>query len=231
MLDGEYSIPIKRKNHKYIGIGNVTAKIRSKEPVDFAKLEIEFENISFDSEYESLGVTKNGSSRYPDTINQGIECLRRPEALVELFNKIDNIVGGFYYKGANRWYMSDEIDGIAKECFPSCTCVLYSSNKPRVGFDSNAMYFYDYDESIRYEDIEKISYGYEIRLTYNDDYHTAEVVSFGRGVSHQYEMAIFFDIIANVNFIAGGRPGELRSIRLQSCNNRSILDIIRPRLL
>lgn len=231
LLDGEYSIPIKRKNHKYIGIGNVTAKIRSKEPVDFAKLEIEFENISFDSEYESLCATQMGSSHCPDTINQGIECLRRPEVLVELFNKIDNIVGGFYYKGANRWYMSDEIDGIAKECFPSCTCVLYSSNKPRVGFDSNAMYFYDYDESIRYEDIEKISYGYEIRLTYTDDYHTAEVVSFGRGVSHQYEMAIFFDIIANVNCIAGGRTGDLYSIRLQSCNNRSVWDIIRPRLL
>ena len=54
LLDGEYSIPIKRKNHKYIGIGNVTAKIRSKEPVDFKGLGIEFENICFNDEYLTL---------------------------------------------------------------------------------------------------------------------------------------------------------------------------------
>ncbi|WP_300089348.1 hypothetical protein [Anaerovibrio sp.] len=230
LLDGEYSIPIKRKNHKYIGIGNVTAKIRSKEPVDFDKLEIEFENISFDSEYESICATKIGSSRYPDTMNHGRECLLRPEALVEWFDKIANIVGGFYDEGANRWYMSDKIDDIAEKSFPSCTCVLYSSNKPRVGFGFHAMYFYDYDKVIRYENIEKISYGYKIILSYKDksfsyDY-SKEVISFAHGVSHSYEMAIFFDIIADANFLAGNRLNELCSIRLQSCNGKTVRDII-----
>ena len=233
LLDGEYSIPIKRKNHKYIGIGNVIAKIRSKEPVDFAKLEIEFENISFDSEYESLGVTKNGSSRYPDTINQGIECLRRPEVLTELFEKIEAITGIFVGKCGIPWYMRDDIDGIETECFPSCTCALYRGSfpQPKVGFDSHAMYFYEYDKSIRYEDIENISFGYEISLTgkvksrYSDSYFT-EVISFGLGMSHQYEMALFLDIISGNNTLHGGRKEDLLNIRLKSCNDKTVRDII-----
>lgn len=230
LLDGEYSIPIKRKNHKYIGIGNVTAKIRSKEPVDFAKLEIEFENISFDSEYESLCAIKIGSSRYSDTINRGIEYLRRPEVLKELFDKIDDIVGCFFDKAGNRWYVSDDVDGIATESFPSCTCALYSSTQPKVGFDSHAMYFYEWKLSIRYEDIENISYGYEIRLKYKVKCYgfydfRLESVSFGRGLSHSYEMAIFLNIIIHGWLIAGGE--EWPNIRLENCNNRTVRDIIR----
>lgn len=224
LLDGEYSIPIKRKNHKYIGIGNVTAKIRSQELVDFDELEIEFENISFDSEYESLGVTKNGSSRYPDTINQGIECLRRSEVLTELFDKI---VGRFG-KSGNRWYMSDEIDGIAKECFPSCTCVLYSEKLPKVGFNSQVMYFYEYNKSIRYEDIKKISYGNEVKIYFiaitEYGLRTKRVcLSLG---SMSYQMALFFDIISGNNLLKDRRKNELLDIHLQSCNNRTVRDII-----
>ena len=226
LLDGEYSIPIKRKNHKYIGIGNVIAKIRSKEPVDFAKLEIEFENISFDSEYESLCAIKIGSSRYTDTINHGIECLRRPEVLTELFDKIDEIVGIFFDKSGNRWYMSDEIDGIAKECFPSCTCVLYSEKLPQVGFNSQVMYFYEYNKSIRYEDIKKISYGNEVKIYFiaiTEYGLRTKSVSLG---SMSYQMALFFDIISGNNLLKGRRKNELLDIHLQSCNNRTVRDII-----
>ena len=231
LLDGEYSIPIKRKNHKYIGIGNVIAKIRSKEPVDFAKLEIEFENISFDSEYESLCATQMGSSHCSDTIHQGIECLRRPEVLTELFDKIDEIVGIFFDKSGNRWYMSDDIDDIATECFPSCKCALCSSNQPKVGFDSQAMYFYEYNKSIWYDEIKTLSYGYEVRL--NDNVEStfsgslcASGVSFGRGLLHQYEMALFLDIIIGKNLLHGGRKEDLLNIRLKSCNNKTVRDII-----
>lgn len=233
LLDGEYSIPIKRKNHKYIGIGNVTAKIRSKEPVDFDKLEIEFENISFDSEYESLCATQMGSSHCPDTINQGIECLRRPEVLTELFDKIDDIVGvgRFFDKSGNRWYMSDDIDDIATECFPSCKCALCSSNQPKIGFDSHAMYFFEYNKSICYEEIKTLSYGYEVKL--NDKVESASSgslcasgVSFGKGLLHQYEMALFLDIISGNNILHGGRKEDLLNIRLKSCNDKTVRDII-----
>ena len=126
--------------------------------------------------------------------------------------------------------MSDKIDDIAEKSFPSCTCVLYSSNKPRVGFGSHAMYFYDYDKVIRYENIEKISYGYKIILSCKyksvvNDY-SKEVISFARGVSHSYEMAIFLAIIADVSFFGGTRLNELCSIRLQSCNGKTVRDII-----
>lgn len=231
LLDGEYSIPIKRKNHKYIGIGNVTAKIRSKEPVDFAKLEIEFENISFDSEYESLCATQMGSSNCPDTIHQGIECLRCPEVLTELFDKIDEIVGRFFDKSGNRWYMSDDIDDIATECFPSCKCALCSSNQPKIGFDSHAMYFFEYNKYICYEEIKTLSYGYEVKL--NDKVESASSgflcasgVSFGKGLLHQYEMALFLDIISGNNILHGGRKEDLLNIRLKSCNDKTVRDII-----
>lgn len=227
LLDGEYSIPIKRKNHKYIGIGNVTAKIRSQELVDFDELEIEFENISFDSEYESLCATQMGSSNCPDTIHQGIECLRRPEVLTELFDKIDEIDRFYYYyKGANRLYMSDEIDGIAKECFPSCTCVLYSEKLPKVGFNSQVMYFYEYNKSIRYEDIKKISYGNEVKIYFiaiTEYGLRTKSVSLG---SMSYQMALFFDIISGNNLLKGRKKNELLDIHLQSCNNKTVRDII-----
>ena len=93
------------------------------------------------------------------------------------------------------------------------------------------MYFYEYDKSIRYEDIENISFGYEISLTgkvksrYSDSYFT-EVISFGLGMSHQYEMALFLDIISGNNILHGGRKEDLLNIRLKSCNDKTVRDII-----
>lgn len=218
LLDGEYSIPIKRKNHKYIGIGNVIAKIRSKEPVYFDELGIEFENINFDSEYESLCATQMGSSHCPDTINHGIECLRRPEVLKELFDMI--------YDMSGKLHMRDCTDGIAKECFPSCACVLYSEKLPQVGFNSQVMYFYEYNKSIRYEDIKKISYGNEVKIYFiaiTEYGLRTKSVSLG---SMSYQMALFFDIISGNNLLKGRRKNELLDIHLQSCNNRTVRDII-----
>ena len=122
--------------------------------------------------------------------------------------------------------MSDEIDGIAKECFPSCTCVLYSEKLPQVGFNSQVMYFYEYNKSIRYEDIKKISYGNEVKIYFiaiTEYGLRTKSVSLG---SMSYQMALFFDIISGNNLLKGRRKNELLDIHLQSCNNRTVRDII-----
>ena len=268
LLDGEYSIPIKRKNHKYIGIGNVTAKIRSKEPVDFAKLEIEFENISFDSEYESICNSKSSNkaeykekeaaptvqkqtfsrvevscededvcddeqeeSIYVDTQKQKMECLRKPAVVMELFEKVYDLAGGFFDANREKIYMSDDIPGNVKRWLPTCTCVLSTSTERKlgygsmIGFGANSMYFHEYNKKVQYEDVKKISYGYKIIVTYKIPGGTG-IVSFGKGMSHQYEMALFLDIISGNNLLHGGRKEDLLNIRLKSCNDKTVRDII-----
>lgn len=49
-----FVIPLRMKNKNYIGVGEAVAVIRSKEPVDFNKLNIKFKNISFDDDYKKI---------------------------------------------------------------------------------------------------------------------------------------------------------------------------------
>lgn len=54
LCQNKFTIPLREKNKKYIGIGKVEVTIRSKTKVDFDELNIRFENVSFNTEYEKL---------------------------------------------------------------------------------------------------------------------------------------------------------------------------------
>ena len=49
-----FVIPLRMKNKVYIGVGEAVAVIRSKEPVDFAKINITFKNVAFDDDYQKF---------------------------------------------------------------------------------------------------------------------------------------------------------------------------------
>lgn len=71
LCNNKFSIPLKEKNKKYIGVGRVEAKISSKEKVDFAELGIQFENVKFDTEYDKIHS-------------------QTPEYFLEMANEVDN---------------------------------------------------------------------------------------------------------------------------------------------
>lgn len=54
LCQNKFTIPLREKNKKYIGIGKVEVTIRSKTKVDFDELNIQFENVQFNAEYEKL---------------------------------------------------------------------------------------------------------------------------------------------------------------------------------
>ena len=54
LYQNKFTIPLREKNKKYIGIGKVEVVIRSKKKVDFDELNIHFENVQFNAEYEKL---------------------------------------------------------------------------------------------------------------------------------------------------------------------------------
>ena len=54
LCDNRFSIPLRVKNKKYIGIAKAVAVIRSDKPVDFKTLGIEFKNVAFNPEYAKL---------------------------------------------------------------------------------------------------------------------------------------------------------------------------------
>ena len=54
LCENRFVIPLRMKNKVYIGVGNAIAVIRSKEPVDFAKINITFKNVAFDDDYQKL---------------------------------------------------------------------------------------------------------------------------------------------------------------------------------
>lgn len=56
LCNGKFTIPITKKNKKYIGIGKVEAVIRSKKAVDFEKLGISFINVIFDDKSTALAL-------------------------------------------------------------------------------------------------------------------------------------------------------------------------------
>ena len=47
-------IPLRMKNKNYIGVGKAIAVIRSNEPVDFDKLNITFDKVRFDDDYQKI---------------------------------------------------------------------------------------------------------------------------------------------------------------------------------
>ena len=61
LCQNKFTIPLRAQNKKYIGIGKAEAVIRSKTVVDFAKLNIEFVNVSFNADYEKLLKEEKGS--------------------------------------------------------------------------------------------------------------------------------------------------------------------------
>lgn len=52
LFNNTFNIPFNVKNVKYIGVGDVTCVIESKEYVDFEALGISFENVKFDEKYD-----------------------------------------------------------------------------------------------------------------------------------------------------------------------------------
>lgn len=54
LCQNKFTIPLREKNKKYVGIGKVEVVIRSKTRVDFQELNIQFENVHFNAEYEKL---------------------------------------------------------------------------------------------------------------------------------------------------------------------------------
>ena len=61
LCQNKFTIPLREENKKYIGIGKVEAVIKSKTIVDFAKLNIEFVNVSFDADYAKLVNSKKST--------------------------------------------------------------------------------------------------------------------------------------------------------------------------
>ena len=61
LCNGKFTIPIKQKNKKYIGIGKVECVIQSKKAVDFDERGILFVNVKFNEAYEEhvLSVSSN----------------------------------------------------------------------------------------------------------------------------------------------------------------------------
>ncbi|MBR6713293.1 MAG: hypothetical protein IKI76_09925 [Selenomonadaceae bacterium] len=54
LCENRFVIPLRMKNKVYIGVGKAIAVIRSKEPVDFDKINITFKNIAFDDDYQKI---------------------------------------------------------------------------------------------------------------------------------------------------------------------------------
>lgn len=54
LCQNKFTIPLREKNKKYIGVGKVEVVIRSKTKVNFDELNIQFENVQFSAEYEKL---------------------------------------------------------------------------------------------------------------------------------------------------------------------------------
>lgn len=59
LCDNRFSIPLRVKNKRYIGIAKAVAVIRSDKLVDFKNLGIEFKNVAFNPEYAKLIPDKN----------------------------------------------------------------------------------------------------------------------------------------------------------------------------
>ncbi len=104
LCGNKFIIPLKTLNKKYIGVGNAVAVIRRKKPVDFDALNISFENINFNPEYEKVKIEMGA-----ELFKRGEEELNAENYTVafELFQKaaaLQNaesmrLIGTMYEKG------------------------------------------------------------------------------------------------------------------------------------
>ena len=69
LCNNKFRIPLKQRNKKYIGVGQVEAIIKSDEKVDFESLGISFVHIKFDAKYEKLA-NQSGDDIYENAINE-----------------------------------------------------------------------------------------------------------------------------------------------------------------
>ena len=92
-----FVIPLRMKNKNYIGVGNAIAVIRSKEPVDFGKLNIKFKKISFDDDYKKIlpppPPPKNKKILPPPPKNSGLTIKNIGVNRFEATTTIKNIAG------------------------------------------------------------------------------------------------------------------------------------------
>ena len=109
LCDNTFTIPLKVKNKTYIGIGDAVAVIRSSKPIDFDSLNIHFQKINFDPEYEKiappieepvtpedlykLGLAAEGARIYDDAIDSFEKAAEM--GYVEAMSKL----GQMYYDG------------------------------------------------------------------------------------------------------------------------------------
>ena len=92
-----FVIPLRMKNKNYIGVGDAVAVIRSKEPVDFGKLNIKFKKISFDDDYKKIlpppPPPKNKKILPPPPKNSGLTIKNIGVNRFEATTTIKNIAG------------------------------------------------------------------------------------------------------------------------------------------
>ena len=90
LCENRFVIPLRMKNKVYIGVGKAVAVIRSKEPVDFAKINITFKNVAFDDDYQKIFDALQAITRILTKINP-LPPPFNPTA--EATTTIENVVG------------------------------------------------------------------------------------------------------------------------------------------
>ena len=121
LCDNKFTIPLKRQGKTYIGVGSVTAIIRSKTFVDFEALNIKFSNIKFDEKYQII--ESAGDLNKILDIGHEAEKKQNYKTAMECYQKVADLnqsaeamfaIGNLYYyargvpqdkEQAFKWYM------------------------------------------------------------------------------------------------------------------------------
>lgn len=109
LCNGRFRIPLKVENKTYIGVGDVMIVIHKNEPIDFDALNIHFENIKFNPEYEEI-LKKVVKEETPETLfelglaaeqarsySESRDCFEK--AAAQNYVKAMNKLGKIYYDG------------------------------------------------------------------------------------------------------------------------------------
>lgn len=86
LCNNRFSIPLRVRGKKYIGIGNAVAIIRNDKPVNFQSLGIEFKNVAFNAEYLKILPEKNPPTVSGNTAEVTTEITNRSGIHGELAN-------------------------------------------------------------------------------------------------------------------------------------------------
>lgn len=81
LCQNKFTIPLGETNKKYIGIGKVEVVIKSKNVIDFDRLNIKFINIQFNSEYEQL--LRKSSIKEKPFVKDNTESTKQEEVVQE----------------------------------------------------------------------------------------------------------------------------------------------------